>query len=46
VDNAGFVVTGYLLTAASLGGYVWSLMRRARRARERAAAVAARRVSR
>jgi cbb3-type cytochrome oxidase subunit 3 len=39
VGEWGFVVAGYTATAAVLAGYVWSLFRRARRARERAAAV-------
>jgi hypothetical protein len=43
VDNLGFVVAGYALTAAALAGYVLSLIGRARRARARAAAIAARR---
>jgi hypothetical protein len=33
--NAGFVVTGYLLTAVALAGYVASLRARARAARRR-----------
>jgi hypothetical protein len=43
VDNVGYVVAGYLLTAAAIAGYVGGLLIRARRARDRAAAVAARR---
>jgi hypothetical protein len=43
VQNLGFVVAGYVLTAAALGGYVARLLFRARRARARAEAVAARR---
>jgi hypothetical protein len=43
VDNLGYVVAGYLLTAAALAGYAGSLFARARRARARALAVAARR---
>ena len=33
--NAGFVITGYLLTAVALAGYVVSLAARARAARRR-----------
>jgi hypothetical protein len=43
VHDAGFVVAGYVLTLAALGGYVASLIARARRARLRAAAIVARR---
>jgi hypothetical protein len=43
VDNLGYVVAGYLLTAAAIAGYVGSVLLRARRARARAADVAARR---
>lgn len=43
MDEAAFVLTGYALTAGSLLLYVGSLLARARRAKERAAAVAARR---
>ena len=43
MDNAGFVVAGYIITAGALGGYVAGLFARARRARDRAAAVASRR---
>jgi hypothetical protein len=43
VDNMGYVVTGYVLTAGAIAGYAGSLFIRARRARARAAAVAARR---
>jgi hypothetical protein len=39
----GYVVAGYAVTAAALGGYVASLLVRANRARARAEAVAARR---
>jgi hypothetical protein len=42
MGNWGFVVTGYVLTAVALGGYVASLFARARRARLRSAAIAAR----
>jgi hypothetical protein len=42
--HIGFVVAGYVLTAAALAGYVWRLFARARRARLRAAAVAGRRM--
>jgi hypothetical protein len=43
MHNLEFVVAGYAVTAAALGGYVLRLFGRARRARERAAAIAARR---
>jgi hypothetical protein len=43
VDNTGYVVAGYLITGAALGGYVLLLFGRARRARRLAEAVAARR---
>ena len=36
----GYVAAGYLITAAALGGYGWSLAARARRARRRSAAIA------
>lgn len=39
----GYVIAGYAATVAVLAGYVASLFRRARRARERAAAVVAER---
>lgn len=32
MDNLGFVVAGYLITAVSLAGYALNLKRRARRA--------------
>jgi len=38
VDNLGFVVAGYLLTAVSLAGYLVHLRLRARRAIRRAEA--------
>lgn len=41
--NVGFVIAGYVLTAAALGGYTLRLFARARAAKRRAAAVAARR---
>jgi hypothetical protein len=41
--NIGYVVAGYAITAVALGGYTLRLFVRARRARERAEAVAARR---
>jgi hypothetical protein len=41
-SNIGYVVAGYGITAVVLGGYVVRLFVRARRARERADAVAAR----
>jgi hypothetical protein len=43
VANEGFVVAGYAVTAAGLGGYVTRLLWRARRARQRVAAIAAKR---
>ena len=43
MHNLEFVVAGYLVTTVALGGYVAGLYARARRARERAAAIAARR---
>ena len=43
VDSLGYVIAGYLVTAGSLGGFVLSLLARARRARRLAEAVAARR---
>jgi hypothetical protein len=43
VANITFVVAGYALTAVALGGYVARLFARARRARQRAAAIAAHR---
>ena len=39
--NIGYVVAGYGITAVALGGYALRLFVRARRARERANAVAA-----
>ena len=42
MDDTGYVVAGYLLTAATLGGYLLSLLSRARRARARAEALAKR----
>jgi hypothetical protein len=41
--NTGYVVAGYVITAATLGGYTWRLFARARAARRRAEAIAARR---
>jgi len=41
MHDVGFVVAGYVITALSLGGYVLALVARARRARLRAAAIAA-----
>ncbi|HEX9375206.1 MAG TPA: hypothetical protein VGB19_03060 [Actinomycetota bacterium] len=43
VNDLSSIVSGYVLTAVALGGYVAALMVRARRARLRAEAVAARR---
>jgi len=42
LDNGGFVIAGYVLTAVVLGGYLLSLFSRARRARARAEALAKR----
>lgn len=42
-DSVGYVAAAYLVTAGALGVYVVRLFSRARRARERAAAIAARR---
>jgi len=39
--NLRYVVAGYAVTVVALGGYVGSLFARARRARRRAAAIAA-----
>jgi hypothetical protein len=41
--NAGYVIAGYLVTAAALGGYTLRLYARARAAKRRAAAIAERR---
>jgi hypothetical protein len=46
VAEWGYVIVGYTVTALALAAYVGSLLRRARRARARAAAVAAARVTR
>ena len=43
--SIGYVVAGYVLTAVALAGYVLTLLGRARRARLRAAAIAARRAT-
>jgi hypothetical protein len=43
VHSAGYVLAGYLITGAALGGYVLLLFGRARRALRLAEAVAARR---
>ena len=43
MHSAGYVLAGYLVTGAALGGYVLFLFARARRARRVAEAVAARR---
>ncbi len=43
VANLGYVVAGYAVTAAALGAYASYLVIRARRARPRAAAIAAKR---
>lgn len=42
MDNVGYVVAGYTLTALVLAGYAASLFARGRRARLRAQAVAER----
>jgi hypothetical protein len=41
VANVGYVVAGYAVTFVALAGYVGYLVLRARRARVRAAAIAA-----
>ena len=41
--NLGYVVAGYTVTGVTLAGYVGRLLWRARRARVRAAAIAAKR---
>jgi hypothetical protein len=38
VGEWGYTIAGYALTAVALAGYVASLLRRGRRARDRAAA--------
>ena len=43
VATVGYVVAGYIVTAAALAGYVGFLLLRGRRARDRAAAIAAKR---
>ena len=43
LDNTGYVVVGYLVTFAALGGYLWRLVVRGRRARARVEALARRR---
>ena len=43
MDNVGYVVAGYLLTAAALGGYALRLFARGRRARARVEALAQKR---
>lgn len=43
MHSAGYVLAGYLITGAALGCYVLLLFGRARRARQLAEAVAARR---
>lgn len=42
--SIGYVVAGYAVTAVALAGYVGYLLLRVRRARVRAAAIAAKRV--
>jgi hypothetical protein len=39
VDNVGYVLAGYLLTAGAITGYLWGLLSRARRAHRMAGAV-------
>ena len=41
--HMGYVIAGYLITAATLGGYTVRLLARARSARRRAEAIAERR---
>ena len=43
VENVGYVIAGYVITAVAIGAYVFRLFARAREARDRAKAVAARR---
>jgi hypothetical protein len=43
VDNLGYVAAGYGLTVLALAAYVSGLFYRARRARERAAALSSKR---
>jgi hypothetical protein len=43
INDLGYIVAAYVVTAVVLGGYVAYLLARARRARLRAEAVAARR---
>jgi hypothetical protein len=43
LDNTGYVVAGYLVTVGALGGYLWRLVARGRRARARVEALARRR---
>jgi hypothetical protein len=46
VDNLGLLIAGYALTGLALAAYVSALVLRARRARDRTAALAARRPER
>lgn len=39
MENVGYVLAGYLLTAGAITGYLWSLLSRARRAHRMAGAV-------
>ena len=41
--NMGYVIAGYLIAAATLGGYTWRLFAQARAAKRRAEAIAGRR---
>ena len=43
MGSEGYVIAAYALTGVGLGGYVWLLFSRARRARLRTAAIQARR---
>jgi hypothetical protein len=43
VGNEGYLIAAYSLTGFALGGYVWLLFARARRARLRTAAIRAKR---
>lgn len=45
ITYAGYVIAGYLIAALGLGGYAGLLLHRARRARARAAAIAAKRAA-
>ncbi len=46
MDNAGYVVAGYVVTVVAVGGYLAGLFARARRARRTVAALTDRPASR